>query len=136
MRYSEIVGAKFYNIGLSPEQAEMVDVFFSSAAHHFLILPFCRNGVHHSFHLRRHRAHLNAMMTLVFECGDISEARDESLRGLGLHENWNPQVNRALPDPRMFDSMGLDLSLAPGEALPFDFYIPIVSVAGEYRLVN
>ncbi len=140
IRYSQIVGELFYNIGLSSEHREICDIFFSASAHHYLLLDLCESEYDQEFHLLRHRAHLRAMKQIIFLYGDFTHAKDESLRGLETRAAWDPDANIALPDPRMYNSMEIDLSCGSvGEAHPFDRYVQLTSLSdlrSIYRLAN
>jgi hypothetical protein len=76
LRYSDIVGPYFYNIGLKGEEKDMVDTYFTGAAHHLNRLKEATTEEHWLFHLHRHRIHLRLMMTLIYLFGDFSQARD------------------------------------------------------------
>ena len=125
MRYSTILGAAFYRIGLSSFDADLIDAHFAASAHHFLLLSSCKSAQTHDYHLSRHRAHLQALKEIIYLRGNFDEARDESLRGLDSRSNWNPDVSFSLPDPRMFESMNIDLSLNVGQPHPFDHYLAV-----------
>jgi len=126
LRYSAIIGDSFYKIGLMQEHRDLVDVHFTAAAHHYLLLPKVESDVDRQYHIARHRAHMRAMMTIVYRYGDFSKAIDESLRGLELRERWNPITNFTLPDPKMFNSMHADPTCKMGEPHPSDHFLAAI----------
>lgn len=123
IRYSQILGELFYNIGLSDDHSDLCDAFFSASSHHYLLLRYCQSKFHREFHLSRHRAHLRALKEIVYTYGDFRKAKDQSLRGLEKRASWDPRSS-FLPDPKMFDSMKIDFSCGSvGQAHPFDWYV-------------
>jgi hypothetical protein len=122
MRYSKIICDVFYNIKLSSDYRDILDVHFTAAAHHFLILRQSSRK-YRQYHVLRHRAHTKAMMDTIYINGDFTKAKDDSGRGLEKRESWDSQLNFALPDPRMFNSMKRDPSCEIGEPHPSDFYL-------------
>ena len=123
MKYSEILGSGFYGIRLAKPDRQLVDIFFVGASHHFWRWKEqCGEGSDSVFHLSMHRAHLRALIGIVFHRGDFSAARDPSGFGLDRREAWNPEF-LIMPDPQMFDSMCADGRYSLGEAHPSDAYL-------------
>lgn len=133
MRYSKVLSS-FYRISLSDVDRDLLDCAFTAASHHFLMLRLCRQGEERTFHLLRHRAHLQWLMSIVYLRGDFTKARDESLRGLERRSQWNPNMNFSLPDPKMFNSMNPDPSCGIGQPHPSDWYLDPHDLAVELFL--
>ncbi len=126
MRYSQVLGPAFYQIHLSREDRDLVDVHFTAAAHHYWrYREACGNGDAERLHLSRHRAHLRALMAIVFLRGDFWQAKDPSFRGLEQRASWNPDSVH-VPDPAMFDEMVPDPRYAVGEGHSSDIYLKIL----------
>ena len=124
LRYSEIVGEKFYQIKLHQGARDMCDVHFTGAAHHLIRMRQANDDpAAFAFHLRLHRAHLRQLRSVVYECGDFSEATDESFCGNNNRESWNPAYIE-MPDPSMFNSMQPDPRHGIGEGHHNDSYLP------------
>lgn len=66
VKYSEILGPAFYQIGLSEADAQIVDVHFTASPHHFWILRARLTPEQRRFHVTRHCAHLHVLMMIVF----------------------------------------------------------------------
>lgn len=124
MRYSEIIGAGCYGIRLMPDEYEMVDVYFSGAAHHYWRWKEVadRNSLLADFHLVRHRAHLRHLMELVYLSGDFSQVLDPTLCDMDERETWNPD-NRCIPDSEMLDEMSADPRAPAGIEHNLDRYL-------------
>ncbi len=123
MRYSEILGSAFYKISFTESIGDMIDVHYTASAHHFWRLQDQASSKTRKFHIIRHRAHLRAMMSLVFLHGNFANAIDQSFRDLDKKERWNPKNSYLLPDPNMFNSMNPHPEFGPNENHPSDMYI-------------
>lgn len=123
MRYSEILGDAFYKISLAEPVRDMIDVHYTASAHHFWRLQEQASSETRRFHLLRHRAHLRAMMSLVYLHGNFANAIDQSFRDLDKKESWNPNNSYLLPDPKMFNSMNPHPEFKANEDHPSDIYI-------------
>ncbi len=121
-RYSDMLGKDFYHIGLSDEDKDMVDTFFTGAGHHLARLKESATKEDRYFHLSRHRAHPRKMMLIVFERGDFSKAIDESNRDLNRPESWNPDWI-TIPCPNMFRKMLPNVFHEVGMSHPADMYL-------------
>lgn len=122
LRYSDIVGPYFYNIILKEEEKDMVDTYFTAAAHHLKRFKEAATKSDRNFHLHRHRIHLRLLMTMIYEFGDFTEAVDVSNRDLDHRETWNPDF-LIIPDPNMFNLMLPDWRFGVGVAHAADHYI-------------
>ena len=91
LRYSDIVGPYFYNIGLSDDDQDMVSTFFTGAAHHLRRFHESATEEDRYFHLSRHRTHLRKMMLIIHTRGDFCKATDQSNRDLDRRDTWNPE---------------------------------------------
>ena len=124
LRYSQIVGSEFYNIGLPEDAKDMVDVHFTAAAHHFHRMQEAEDyPPSFTFHRDRHRAHLKAMLAIVHDQGDFTDARDESLSGHEDRSAWCPS-EAILPSFSMFNSMPPDACFPLGAEHGSDVYLP------------
>lgn len=125
MRYSEIVGRAFYNIGLADADIDLVDLHFTASSHHYHRMLEAKNDLMpYLFHRERHRAHLRAMMLIIYERGDFSKAKDESLCGLEMRSSWFP-MGANLPSPTMFDSMEPDCHFGVARPHCSDVYLTV-----------
>jgi hypothetical protein len=122
LRYSDILGPYFYHIGLTDDDKDMVDTYFTGAAHHLARLKEAVTKEHRYFHLRKHRAHLRNMMMIVYTKGDFSNAIDESNRDLDRRDTWNPDFC-IMPDPLMFKKMLPNWAYKVGEEHCADHYL-------------
>lgn len=122
LKYSQIIGNWFYNIGLSDIDREMVDVYFFCSSHHFHRWKEATKGSYKKFHLTRHRLALKELVSLIYQNGDFSKAYDPSFKGLDKREAWNPE-NLLIPDAEMFNSQVADHRYAFGVDHPFDLYL-------------
>lgn len=111
MRFSEVVGKEFYQIGLASRDAVMVDIFFSGACHHHQQHLRAQSEANYDFHLTYFRAHLRHMMDVIYVRGDFSNAKDASLNNRDTREAWDAD-RVSIPDPEMFDG------LVPDERYP------------------
>jgi hypothetical protein len=70
VRYSEILGSVFYNIILCQDLCDWVDTHFTGSAHHYWRMRDAdrsgRDGLF-TFHHVRHKAHLLALMELIYK---------------------------------------------------------------------
>jgi hypothetical protein len=140
LRYSDIVGPYFYNIGLTDDDKDMVDTHFTGAAHHIKRFKESSTKEAKFFHLSRHRIHLRLMMGIIFERGDFSKAKDISNRDLEHRETWNPMWT-TMPDQNMFNKMLPDWRYPVGIPHCSDHYIHCDDMIVEdtqidQRLVN
>lgn len=111
MRYSEVVGAGFYRIGLNEVAQELVDIHFSGSCHHYYrAIEALSAGLdeQHLWHRTRYLAHLYHLLNTVHECGDFMNAVDDSGRNMDFRESWNPKSFTGLPDPEMFHGLCAD----------------------------
>ena len=122
LRYSDILGSYFYNIGLSQDDKDMVDTFFTGASHHLKRFQEATTGEDKYFHLSRHRAHLRKMMQLIHDRADFSKAIDPSNRDLDRRESWDNRWT-VLPDPKMFTKMSPDVRYPVGKEHCADLYL-------------
>jgi hypothetical protein len=122
LRYSDIVGAYFYHIGLSKRDKDLLDTYFTGAAHHLKRFHESVEKKDKEFHLVRHRSHLRLMMLVVYKKGKFNNAQDPSNRGLEKREIWNPDYT-IMPDPNMFRKMIPDWRFLVGEAHCSDHYL-------------
>ena len=122
LRYSDIVGAFFYQIGLSEIENDLLDTHFTGAAHHLVRFHEAHDEKDKTFHLVRHRSHLRLMMLIVFKKGDFTNAQDPSNRGLERRQIWNPDFT-LMPDQNMFRKMLPDWRFALGQAHCSDHYL-------------
>lgn len=122
LKYSDIIGSWFYNIGLSDVNKQMVDIYFFCAAHHYYRWRGATEPIHKDIHLTRHQLALKELISVVYQNGDFSRAYDPLQKGLDEREAWNPE-NLTIPDPRMFDSQAADHRYPLGRKHPFDIYL-------------
>ena len=132
MKYSEVIDG-FYQIRIASSLSMMIDVFFTASATHRILSGLTIDSSEKDFHTLRHRAHLDALMRLVYEYGDFREAMDESLRGMELRASWNPTGGVLMPDYHMFDSFKLNCDGREmiGKPHPLDFYIEVNLLLAE-----
>lgn len=120
--YSDILGDLSYHIELSQDDKDLVNTFFTGAAHHLKRHHEAKDKDTKHFHLTRHRIHLRLMMQLVHDRGDFSKAMDKTNRDLEFRETWNPDFT-IMPDPGMFRKMAPDWRYPVGEAHCSDHYL-------------
>lgn len=134
MRYSSILGSVFYQIELDAACVDMLDTHYTAAAHHLIRFQECEIDSEHSdFHLWLHRAHLKAMMKIVFIEGRFSSAVDKDGLGLNKRESWNPELCQ-IPDPKMFEDMFPDYRFEIGEYHASDIYINNLNIKLSTRI--
>lgn len=134
IKYSDIVGEIYYNIGLSKHEACLVDAHFAAAAHHrggALLADDLRNG---QFHQKLYWLHLKRLFEIV-SMGDFSHAKDLSGRGMNLRGSWHtsrlPECvsvltdldKSALPHENMFGTTSFDGRLEMGDDHPYDILL-------------
>lgn len=125
MTYSDVL-ISYHRIKLSRSNANAVDIFFTGAGQHLLLWKMAVSGSwQEQFHDERFRAHLKALMEVVFTGGDFSVAIDPTEFGLQKRENWSWESGSILhKDPRMFNSLPYDNRFTVGETHPNDTYLP------------
>ena len=128
MRYSEIIGSKFYNIALTKPVQVKLDVHYTASSHHYWRISDSDYFQEQIFHSVRHKEHLFLMMELIYKYGDFTNAVDPSLRGLDIRESWNPRKTLTMPDSAMFNSMSPDIQCKCGEPHPSDIYLTTEAV--------
>ena len=120
MHFSDVIGAGFFNIGLSEEDKRLVDLHFAGAAHHQCRMDECEPGSQEfRFHDRHLMAHLRHLLAIVYRHGDFRYAKDESLRGMEDKENWHPD-RFVWPDPNIFGAASPDPDYDTGDPHPLD----------------
>lgn len=122
IRYSQILGEMFYNIGLPDELKDMADTHFTGASHHLKRFHESTSEEHRLFHLHRHRLHQRLMMMLVYKFGDFSMATDPSNRDLNRRETWNPDWT-IMVDECMYRKMMPDWRFPVGKPHAADHYL-------------
>jgi hypothetical protein len=139
LRYSDVVGAYYYNIGLSDDDKDLVDTHFTGAAHHLKRFHEADSALDKRFHLSRHRMHMRSMMEIIYERGDFSKASDGSNRGLENRETWNPDWT-TMPDELMFEKMLPDWRYPVGSEHCSDHYLhrsdKVQEIIDNKRLAN
>lgn len=138
LRYSDILGPYFYNIGFNSEECDYIDTFFTGASHHLRRFEEATTEEDRYFHLSRHRAHLRKMMKLIHERGDFSKAVDPSNRDLDRRESWDNRWT-VLPDPKMFTKMSPDVRYPVGKEHCADLYLhkdEIEELPNKHKIVS
>ncbi len=125
MRYSEIIGSKFYNIALTKLVQEMVDIHFTASSHHYWRISDTDYIQEQIFHSVRYREHLFLMMEFIYKYGDFINAVDPSFRGLDFRESWNPRKILTALDPNIFNSMVPDFNFRIAEPHVSDIFLSI-----------
>lgn len=133
MRYAEIIGSGFYNIGLKNWEYTRIDQHFVAAAHHrqLAIEP----GDTRAFHVRLYLEHVRAFFEIVYR-GDFSQVQDPMFAGRDEKEFWNPdrlkysrdislRNDELLPDPKMFTYMPADARYLHGHDHPYDILLEV-----------
>lgn len=116
LRYSNIIGDIFYNIGLTKRQGALVDAHFLAAGHHYHRIKL-GGGDFHRVQMWRHVKAL----TEIVRSGDFTDAKDTGGDGycdLSNPDNW--KFSHRLPHPQMFDSTWEDYRFSFGENHPYD----------------
>ena len=123
--YSNIV-IDYYQIGLTPEQANLVDAHFYAAAHHFYRYKESGDSYHKEYYFK----HLKFFLLVVSQ-GDFLRAVDMTGRGLYRSQGWTPlrlprgipsdikAYDRFLPDDDLFQDMDPNPHFGVGQ--PFDY---------------
>jgi hypothetical protein len=122
LKYSDIVGAYFYNIKLRKCDVDMVDTHFTGAAHHLKRFHEALDEDNRRFHLLRHRLHMRLMMSIIHDHGNFINAVDPSGRRLNKRETWHPD-NTTMVDQNMFRRMVPDWRFPVGVDHCSDHYL-------------
>lgn len=126
MRYSEIIGIGFHNIGLPEREMRLIDAHAIAAAHHRLMA--IEPGETHGFHLEHYEEHVRAIFRIVHG-GDFSHAQDPMNEGREKKSFWalepGPIPDDRLPDPQMFHYMPADARYPHGGHHPYDLLLEV-----------
>jgi hypothetical protein len=129
MKYSEIIGAGFYQIGLTPACLELVDAHYLAAAHH---RQRCLEAPEHAnWHSRMFASHVSALFSVIAG-GNFSHAVDPLDQGFDDPTFWAAppagillesdifRIEACLPDPGMFHEFPADRRYPAGSPVPYD----------------